>query len=174
MQQAVCALGYEVRRENGDLRLINRETWPRTYYTSIFLSSAALCVVLGFLIAEGVVTHAQVTPAFLFAAAVGLAVIPLLSRIMFRRPRSVPPPRGPEELIIDPAAGELRTRDGEVVAPLRSVRVTVCTDWWWTWGVTRFVLLSWEGGRRIVFRSASRRKPDEVVKMLADVGARTS
>jgi hypothetical protein len=174
MSQAVRALGYEIRREGEDVHLLDRGAWPWIHSTTVFWSSAALCAIVGLLIRAGVVTSAKVSSSFLFAAAVGLGALPVFMRIMFMRPRNLPPPGDSAELVIDPQAGELRRSQGELVAQLESVRAVARIDWWWTWGLTQLVLLSWEGGHRVVFRSTSRRKAQAVLKMLADIGIRVA
>jgi hypothetical protein len=74
-------------------------------------------------------------------------------------------------LVVDSGVGALDTRAGRVVARLADVRIVVRTDWWWTMGLTQTVTLAWSGGRRIVFRSASRSRIASILKVLADAGS---
>jgi hypothetical protein len=170
MTKRLSAFGYEVFSENGDLHLINRFSWNRNYSTAVFLFCALLLVFLALLVSEGIVTGAEVSPSFLFSFAVGLGIFALASRMMFnpRRRRGAPLPY--QELVVSPRVGELRGGDGKVVARQESVRANVRTDWWGTWGLVRYVRLSWDGGQTIVFRSCSNRKVLGVLEALQDAG----
>ena len=73
-------------------------------------------------------------------------------------------------LVVDLSDGALKDPAGRIVARLVDVRIVVRTDWWWTAGLTQMVTLAWPGGRRVVFRSASRSKIASILKILADAG----
>jgi hypothetical protein len=73
-------------------------------------------------------------------------------------------------LVVDSGIGALDTHAGRVVARLADVRIVVRTDWWWTMGLTQTVTLAWPGGRRVMFRSASRSRIASILKILADAG----
>ena len=73
-------------------------------------------------------------------------------------------------LVVDVSGGALKDHAGRVLARLVDVRIGVRADWWWTMGLTQTVTLAWPGGRRVVFRSASRSKIASILKILADAG----
>jgi hypothetical protein len=73
-------------------------------------------------------------------------------------------------LVVDSGEGALETHAGRVVARLADVRIVVRADWWWTAGLTQTVTLAWPGGRRAVFRSASRSRIAAILKIIADAG----
>jgi hypothetical protein len=73
-------------------------------------------------------------------------------------------------LVIDREEGALKDRAGRVVARLADVRIVVRTDLWWTHGIAQAACLVWPGGRRVVFRSASRSRIASVLRILASAG----
>jgi len=73
-------------------------------------------------------------------------------------------------LVVDASDGALKDHAGRIAARLADVRVVVRIDWWWTTGLTHTVTLVWPGGRRAVFRSASRSRIAAILKIVADAG----
>ena len=163
--------GYEILRTDSETLLIDRGTWPLSYVMGILGALAVLLIVLGILVALGSAdSHSDVPPVALFgsAAVLGLAVGVIWRA--YRRRRDLPLSKVVDGLVVDSNTGMLRDRSGDTLARLDSVHVSVRIDWWWTRALMRLVVLTWPGGKRVVFRSASRRKIREVMQTLQGLG----
>jgi hypothetical protein len=108
-------------------------------------------------------------PVLLGLGAVVLSAAGFLYR-MYRHRRDRSEREAVDPLVVDTGDGVLKDHAGRVLARLVDVRIVVRTDWWWTAGLTQTVTLAWPGGRRVVFRSASRSKIASILKILADAG----
>jgi hypothetical protein len=165
------AWGHEMYAVDRGLRLVDRGTWAIAYATGV-LSSVGLVLVFGTFIVLGTSPGVDVStgvPILLGLGAVVLSAAGWLYRT-YRQRRDRCEREADGTLVVDSGEGALETHAGRVVARLADVRVVVRTDWWWTMGLTQTVTLAWSGGRRIVFRSASRSKIASILKTLGDAG----
>lgn len=163
--------GYEIRCGDDEIVLIDRRTWPLSYVMGILSGLAALLIALGILAALGSADSlSDVPPIALFGVAAVLVLILAVVWRAYRRRRDCPLSEVAGGLVIDLPAGVLRDRSGDTLASLDRVRVGVRVDWWWTRTLMRLVVLSWPAGRRVVFRTASRRRAREVAGALVDTG----
>ncbi len=163
--------GYEILRTDAETLLIDRGTWPLSYVMGILGALAVLLIVLGILVAlSSADSLSDVPPVALFgsAAALGLAVGVIWRA--YRRRRDLPSSEVVDGLVVDSHTGMLRDRSGDTLARLDSVHVSVRIDWWWTRTLMRLVVLTWPSGKRVVFRSASRKKIRAVIRTLHDLG----
>ena len=169
MPQIHGECGFEIRRENDEVLLINRRTWWLGYGMGMLGVLAMLLAVLGvfgLVGAAGVRLDVPVIVLFGAAAAGGLIAAAMLS--VYKKRRKLPQTEIPDVAVIDLAAGVLRERGGSVLARLDSLRAAVRIDWW-TRGWMRLVVLTWPGGRKTVFRTGSRQRARIVAEYLRDV-----
>ena len=165
------AWGHEMYVVDRGLRFVDRATWAIAY-AIVVLCGIGLALVFGTFVVLGTSRGVDVStgvPVLLGLGAVVLSAAGFLYRTYrHRRDRSEREAGG--TLVVDLSDGALKDPAGRVLARLVDVRIVVRTDWWWTKGVTQTVELTWPGGRRIVFRSASRSRIASILKTLADAG----
>ncbi|MCX6092345.1 MAG: hypothetical protein NTX23_05720 [Candidatus Bipolaricaulota bacterium] len=165
------AWGYEIHATDRGLRLVSRGTWG-VAYAVVVLGGMALALVVGALVVLG--TSRKVDAATGVPILLGVAVVLLTTGgFLYRAYRHRRDRAGREvegTFVIDGEEGALKDAAGRIVARLADVRVIVRTDLWWAHGVGQAVFLVWPGGRRAVFRSASRSRIASVVRVLAGAG----
>lgn len=160
------SVGYEIERIGDALWLVNRGLWPVGMAIGVVSAGALLCLGtgIGSLVAHGRVDVTGV--ACLSGAALAFGI---LSRLMaaYRTRRNRPLVRIENAVVIDTCRGVLRTPQGEPLTGLSSIEVAVRIAWWdGSRGLMRNVLLSWPGGRRVVFKTANRGVAREVAMTL--------
>jgi hypothetical protein len=169
MRQIFGECGFEIRSENDEVLLVNRRTWRLGYGAGMLGILAMLAAVVGILVLVGAADVRSDIPwiaPIAVAVACGLIAAAMLST--YRRRRGLPLDEVPDAVVVDRAAGVLRERSGNVIAQLDTLNTAVRIDWW-TRGWMRLVVLTWPGGRRIVFRSGSRQRARIVAESLRDV-----
>jgi hypothetical protein len=163
------AWGHEIHAVDRGFRFVDRGTWT-VAYAIVVLSGIGLALVFGTFVVLGTSRGADVStgvPVLLGLGAVVLSAAGFLYRTYrHRRDRSEREVVNP--LVVDTGDGVLKDHAGRFLARLADVRIVVRADWWWTMGLTQTVTLAWPGGRRVVFRSASRSKIASILKILAD------
>ncbi len=163
--------GYEIHRGDDEMLLVDRKTWLLGYVMSVLGALAVLLIVLGILDALDTADGLSGVPSgALFGLAAGLVVIVGANWRAYKCRRDLPLSQVVDGLIIDLHAGVLRDRQGNALSPLDRVCVAVRVDWWWTRALMRLVVLTWPGGKRVVFKTASRRRASEVAQVLVDAG----
>jgi len=163
--------GYEIHRGEGETLFVDRRTWPLGYVMVILCGVAVVMIVLGVLVLLGEADDLSNVPAVVvFGVAAVLVLILAAMWRTYNHRRDLPLSEVADGMVLDSNAGVLRGRNGEVLARLDSVRAVVRVDWWWTRGLMRLVVLTWPAGRRVVFRSASRKKVRAVIRTLHDLG----
>jgi hypothetical protein len=163
------AWGHEIHAVDRGLRFVDRGTWAIAY-AIVVLCGIGLALAFGTFIVLGTSRGVDVStgvPVLLSLGAVVLSAAGVLYRT-YRHRRDRFEREADGTLVVDASDGALKDRAGRVVARLADVRVVVRTDWWWTTGLTQTVTLAWPGGRRAVFRSASRPRIAAILKILAD------
>ena len=169
MPQIYGECGYEIHREDGETLLVNRRTWWLGYGTGMLGVLAMMAAVVGVLGLVGAVDIRSSVPAIVpFAITVACGLIAVAMLPTYRRRRELPPDEVADAAVIDRAGGVLRERSGNVLAQLDSLGIAVRIDWW-TRGWMRLVVLTWPGGRRIVFRTVSRQRARIVAEFLRDI-----
>ncbi len=163
--------GCEVHRSDDEMLLIDRRTWPLSYVMGLLGVVAIVMIVLGILVLLGEADDLSnvAAVAFLGLAAALVLILAAMWRT-YKHRRDLPLSEVADGLVVDSRAGMLRDRQGDSMSPLDHVRVAVRIDWWWTRALMRLVVLTWPGGRRVVFRSASRKKVRAVIRTLHDLG----
>ena len=163
--------GYEIHKDGGETLLVDRKTWPLTSPVVLFTGLVIVLLCLG-LVTLFIAPLAD-RPLTSWALPLGAGIALLLLLIPFwgtyTRRRDLPTEEIPDALLIEPSTGVLRRRDGDVLAQLAAVDVLSRRDWWWTRGLMQLVVLTWPGGRRVVFRTVSGRRIREVKALLQDV-----
>lgn len=163
--------GYEIHRSDDEVLLIDRRTWPLGYVMGILGGLAVLLIAVGVLAALGTADSLYGVPsAALFGPAAALVLAVGAIWRAYRRRRDLPLSEVADRLVVDLPAGMLRDRQGDTLSPLDRVCVAVRIDWWWTRTLMRLVVLTWPGGKRVVFRTASRQRARKVAKILVDAG----
>ena len=161
--------GYEIHREGGEILLVNRRTWWLGYAMGMFALLSLILAVVGALgLAGATGARSDVPAVLLLGIAAGFASIGVLVLPVYRRRRALPTAEVPGAAVIDHSAGVLRGSGHDVLAQLESIRVAVRIDWW-TRGWMRLVVLTWPGGRRVVFRSPSHQRARIVAESLRDI-----
>ena len=162
--------GYEIHIRETDVLLVDRRIWGLKLGMMILGALAGILLLVGgvpLAAREPLLTRA---PAYgLAAAGVGLILLVIRFHRMVRERRSRPLDQIAGVLVIDRQASELRTREGESLAPLDRVRASMHLDLM-TRGWTRSVALSWPGSERVVFRSVRRRSTRLVLEALRGAG----
>jgi drug/metabolite transporter (DMT)-like permease len=169
MQQIHGECGFEIHRENDEVLLVNRRTWRLGYGAGMLGLLGAMAAVVGVLVVVGAADVRSDLPAIVLlamAVACGLVAAAMLSA--YGRRRRLPLDEVADAVVVDRAAGVLRERCGNVIAPLDSLKAAVRIDWW-TRGWMRLVVLAWPGGRRTVYRSGSRQRARVVAESLRDI-----
>lgn len=163
--------GYEIHRGDDETLLIDRKMWPLGYVMGILGVVVIVMIALGVLAALGTADSLSgVPPAALFGAAGAIALAVGAIWRVYKCRRDLPLSEVADGLVVDLPAGTLRDRQGDTLSALDRVCVAVRIDWWWTRTLMRLVVLTWPGGKRVVFRTASRQRAREVAKMLVDAG----
>jgi hypothetical protein len=165
------AWGHEIHAVDRGFRFVDRGTWT-VAYAIVVLSGIGLALVFGTFVVLGTSRGVDVStgvPVLLGLGAVVLSAAGFLYRT-YRHRRDRSEREAVDPLVVDTGDGVLKDHAGRVLARLVDVRIVVRTDWWWTAGHTQTVTLAWPGGRRVVFRSASRSKIASILKILADAG----
>jgi len=167
MTQLYRECGFEIHRDDV-VTLVDRRTWGLGYGMGILALVAALVGVVGVLGLAGAAELRSGVPATaLLAAAIGCGLASAAMLPAYRRRRDVPLEEVSDAVIVDPASGALRERAGDVLSRLDAVSVAVRIDWL-TRGWMRVVVLTWPGGRRVVYRTASRARARIVADLLGD------
>jgi hypothetical protein len=165
------AWGYEIHATDRGLRFVDRRTWG-VAYAAANLGGMALVLIVGTFVVLGTSQHldaATAVPALLGLAVALLAAGGLLYRV-YRHRRDRADGEMTATLVVDAAEGVLKDRNGQTLARLADVRVTVRRELWWTHGVGQTVSLAWPGGKSIVFRTARRARIASILQILADAG----
>jgi len=164
------AYGFEIYR-NGDSDstwLVNRQTWAMGILIAFL--AGILVVVLGVITMSLTIDSPRATAATLAALFGGGLVLFVMFPIAvraYRRRRDMPIAEVADVLLIEGETRMLRTREGELLSPLADTTAAVRIAWWdGSRGMMRNVALSWPGGRRLVFRTASRKKARAVAAAL--------
>jgi len=148
--------------------LIDRRTWWLGYGMGMLAVIGGVLAVIAILDVAGMADFRSEMPAsVLFTAAAACGLVAAAMLVTYRRYRALPLDDVRHAVVIDPQAGLLRERRGDVLAELDSVRVAVRIDWW-TRGWMRLVVLAWPGGRRIVFRTSRRERARDVAESLRE------
>jgi len=162
--------GFEIIRDEDGVVLVDRGTFGLDVLAGISAALAVLVGVVGGLAQSGAVPLDRGVPsALLWPLALGLGIAAAGGWRIARRRRGLPQEDLPRRLTLDRCAGALLGRDGTRLAQLACVRVALRIDWS-TRGVMRYVLLMWPDGKRVVYRSCSRRRALEVVQAIAEQG----
>lgn len=163
------ANGYEIFASGGELRFIDRRTWGLGWLMVVLSVLAALLVALSGL------NMAQLTelPSGFPNAALPVAAVLLLiawgAGRTYRIRRDRPIENIQDVLIVDRSGQVLRDTLGEIAAELSDVRARMHVDWW-TRGTMRIVVLSWPGGRRVIYRTFGRRGCLDLLSFLKEQG----
>lgn len=168
--QRFAANGYEITASENEISFIDRKTWGLGWLIAVLGMVAALLIVLSGLSASGAteIRSGLASVALPAAAVLLLVVIWIISRAYrVRRNQSTEEIR--ETLIVDRSSQALRGRMGEIVAQLADVKARMHIDWW-TRGTMRIVVLSWPGGRRIIYRTFGRRRSLDLLAFLKEQG----
>jgi len=162
--------GFEIIRVENAVVLLDRQTFGLDVLTGVAAALAVLLGVLGGMAQSGAVTLDRGVPsALLCLIALGLGIVAAGVWRITRRRRGLPREELPRRLTLDRLGGALLDRDGTRLAQLACARVAMRIDWS-TRGVMRYVLLTWPDGKRVVYRSCSRRRALEVVHAIAEQG----
>lgn len=166
--------GFEIHTSEDEMLLADRKTWALSYAMVVLYGLAALLTVLGLLVSLGAMETRSDLPAVALFGAAGALLLPIaMIRRAYKVRRDLPLAEVRDWLAIDRPTKALRSRQGEILSQLDSVRAAMHIDWW-TRGMMRIVVLTWPGGKRVVFRSINRRRALAVLKMLADAGIQSS
>jgi len=165
--QRFAANGYEIIVGENESIFVDRKTWGLGVLMALLGAMAVVLVVLRVLGASKIQSDLLniATPA---AAALFLVVIWIISRT-YRSRRDQPIEEIHNLLSVDPSSQELRNRTGEVVAQIEDVKARMHIDWW-TRGTMRIVVLSWPGGRRVIYRTFGRRRSLDLLAFLKEQG----
>jgi hypothetical protein len=162
--------GYEIHVRTNDVVLVDRRLWGPGYAIVGLLLLAGVICLLGILVEVGVAEVGSNVPAVaLFVGTAALLVPIAFLRRTFKERERLPIDEVRDVLIIDRPSNALRDHMGEILAQLDDVRTSMHIDWM-TRGLARFVMLSWPGGRRVVFRSFRRRRAQQVLETLVGAG----
>ena len=168
--------GYEIHKDDGEMLLVDRKTWPLTFPIALFTGLVILLFCLG--LVTLFIAPSAGRPLTTWALPLGGGIVLLLLLIplwgTYTRRQDLPTEEIPDALIVESSTGVLRRQDGDVLAQLAAVGVLSRRDWWWTRGMLQLVVLTWPGGRRVVFRAASGRRIREVKALLQDAVGRSS
>ena len=161
--------GYEIQKRNGEVLLIDRRVWTVFYPLAIFTALAILLVCVGSALLVQYLHSTRGLAEWLTPLGVGITLLFVLFPLWrtYRSRRDLPVEVA-DTVVIDSRAGVLRRGDGSVLSKLPSVRIFKRRDWWWTRGFMKLVILHWPGGRRVVFRTSSGRRAQEVLEMLRE------
>ncbi len=162
--------GFEIYRSDNSTWLIDRGTWSLRVLMAFLLG--VLVVLLGVLTTSFAIDSPPATPATLaalFAGGILLFVLfPIVVRA-YRRRRDLPISEVARVLLVEEETGMLRTRKGEFLSPLTEAQAAVRIAWFdGSRGIMRNVVLSWPGGRKVIFKTASRRKARAIAAAIGD------
>lgn len=165
------AYGFEIYRNGDATWLVDRRTWAMGILMAFL--AGILVVLLAVITTSLSIDSPRATAATLAALFTGglllFVLFPIAMRA-YRRRRDLPIAEVTDVLLIERDMRVLRTRDGEIISPLADVTAAARIAWWdGSRGMMRNVVLSWRGGRRVVFKTASRKKARAIA---ADINSR--
>jgi hypothetical protein len=162
-----AAYGFEIHRRAEGVWLVNRGLWLLGMLMGVLSAGIFLLLGLGaWLVAAA---PGAFDPSGVGCLLGGGLLVGLDVRLLgaYRDRRDAPLDRVKNAVVIDVDRGVLRTPRGEPLTGLASTDVVVRIAWLdGSRGLMRNVLVSWPGGRRIAFKTASRQTAREVARVL--------